>query len=133
MSNPILANIQELESREEHFLELIKKRDLLLKELQDLSNNFPVVVENNKKGLIFKHNNSEFLNKFNTELNKISSEQQILIQNLRSSLKDKVEKLALTEKYKIIRKEEGLTKEELLNLLYEELITERFESVEFVI
>jgi hypothetical protein len=132
MSNPILENIQELESREEHFLELIKKRDLLLKELQDLSNNFPVVVENNKKSLIFKHNNSEFLNKYNTELDKISTEQQVLVQNLRSSLKDKVEKLALTEKYKVIRKEESLTKDELLNLIYEELITERFQNVEFV-
>ncbi len=133
MINTILENILELESREEHYLSLLKKRDLLIKELQDLSNNFPVVVENNKKSLIFKHNNSEFLSKFNSELDKISTEQKVLIQNLRSSLKDKVETLALTEKYKIIRKEEGLTKEELLNLIYDEIITERFETVEFII
>ncbi|MGL4759220.1 MAG: hypothetical protein ACRCXZ_07825 [Patescibacteria group bacterium] len=129
----ILENILEIEAREDHFLEMEKKRDDLIKELQSLNNNLPVLVEQNKKSLLFKYNNNEFLEKYSNELNKIEDEQEVLIRNLRNALKEKAEKLSKTEHYINVQKKQNLSKDELINVIYDVLISERFKEVEFVV
>jgi hypothetical protein len=128
----ILENINEIEFREENLNILIQKRDKLLMELQSISSNLPVIIENNKKELIFKTNNNEYLEKYHDEMDKIEKEYNSLILNLKSSLKEEVDKLYFTEKYKILKKEKNLTKEELLNIIYEELIIIKMSEVDFV-
>lgn len=131
--NIILENIFDIESREEHYLALEIKRDELIKELQSLSSNVPVIIEENKKMLVFRHNNNDYIDKYNAELAKVTSEQEVLINNIRSSMKEVAEKLAFTEKYKIMKKNLNLSREELMNIIFDEIIEEKLKEVELVI
>ena len=128
----IIQNVLDIEQREDILNELLKKRDNLLQELQEVNSNTPVVIENNKKELLFKYNNLEYLNVYNTEVEKIEAEQRAMIHNLRSGLKDKMENLLISDKYKEIQKELSMTRDETINYIYDELITEKMKSVEFL-
>ena len=128
----IIQNVLDIEQREDILNELLKKRDNLLQELQEVNSNTPVVIENNKKELLFKYNNQEYLNVYNTEVEKIEAEQRAMIFNLRSGLKDKMENLLISDKYKEIQKELNMTRDETINYIYDELITEKMKSVEFL-
>jgi hypothetical protein len=128
----IIQNVLDIETREETLNELLKKRDNLLQELQEINSNTPVVIENNKKALLFKYNNQEYLNVYNTEVEKIEIEQRAMILNLRSNLKDKMENLLISDKYKQIQKELSMTRDETINYIYDELIAEKMREVEFL-
>jgi hypothetical protein len=128
----IIQNVLDIETREETLNELLKKRDILLQELQEINSNTPVVIENNKKALLFKYNNQEYLNVYNTEVEKIETEQRAMILNLRSNLKDKMENLLISDKYKQIQKELSMTRDETINYIYDELIAEKMREVEFL-
>jgi hypothetical protein len=128
----IIQNVLDIETREETLNELLKKRDNLLQELQEVNSNTPVVIENNKKALLFKYNNQEYLNVYNTEVEKIEIEQRAMILNLRSALKDKMENLLISDKYKQIQKELSMTRDETINFIYDELIAEKMRELEFL-
>jgi hypothetical protein len=128
----IIQNVLDIETREETLNELLKKRDSLLQELQEVKSNTPVVIENNKKALLFKYNNQEYLNVYNTEVEKIETEQRAMILNLRSALKDKMENLLISDKYKLIQKELSMTRDETINYIYDELIAVKMKEVEFL-
>jgi hypothetical protein len=128
----IIQNVLDIETREETLNELLKKRDSLLQELQEVKSNTPVVIENNKKALLFKYNNQEYLNVYNTEVEKIETEQRAMILNLRSAMKDKMENLLISDKYKLIQKELSMTRDETINYIYDELIAVKMKEVEFL-
>jgi hypothetical protein len=128
----IIQNVLDIETREETLNELLKKRDNLLQELQEVNSNTPVVIENNKKALLFKYNNQEYLNVYNSEVEKIEIEQRAMILNLRSALKDKMENLLISDKYKLIQKELSMTRDETINYIYDELIAVKMKEVEFL-
>ena len=83
--------------------------------------------------LVFRHNNNDYIDKYNAELAKVNSEQEVLINNIRSSMKEVAEKLAFTEKYKIMKKNLNLSREELMNIIFDEIIKEKLKEVELVI
>jgi hypothetical protein len=128
----IIQNVLDIETREETLNELLKKRDNLLQELQEVNSNTPVVIENNKKALLFKYNNQEYLNVYNTEVEKIEIEQRAMILNLRSGLKDKMENLLISDKYRQLQKELSMTRDETINYIYDELIADKMKEVEFL-
>ncbi len=128
----IIQNVLDIETREETLNQLLKKRDNLLQELQEVNSNTPVLIENNKKALLFKYNNQEYLNVYNTEVDRIENEQKSMILNLRSALKDKMENLLISDKYRLIQKELSLTRDETINYIYDELIAEKMKEVEFI-
>jgi hypothetical protein len=128
----IIQNVLDIETREETLNELLKKRDNLLQELQEVNSNTPVVIENNKKALLFKYNNQEYLNVYNTEVEKIEIEQRAMILNLRSGLKDKMENLLISDKYRQLQKELSMTRDETINYIYDELIAQKMKEVEFL-
>jgi hypothetical protein len=128
----IIQNVLDIETREETLNELLKKRDNLLQELQEVNSNTPVVIENNKKALLFKYNNQQYLNVYNTEIEKIETEQRAMILNLRSAMKDKMENLLISDKYKQIQKELSMTRDETINYIYDELIAVKMKEVEFL-
>jgi hypothetical protein len=133
MNNPdLIQNLLDIESREELLNDLMYKRDSLIKELQNLNSKLPVIIEQNKKVLLFKHNSTDYLNKYNDEINKIEQEQYSLIQNLKTSLKEKVDSLLVTEKYKSIKKQLNLSKDELVNTIFNDLISEKMKEIEFI-
>jgi uncharacterized protein (UPF0335 family) len=131
MSN-ILAHLQDIENREELISELTLKRDNLLQELQNANINLPTIIEENKLSLTFKKKNESFLSVFNQELERIEQEQTSLIHNIKSIYKDQLDTLINTDHYKTIKKRMQLSKEELINLIYDDIIESKMSEVEFV-
>lgn len=132
MTSDILNTLKDIEAREEHLNGLINKRDLLIKELQDANSTLPALIAKNKQAVKFKRNNEDYLRTFGTEIDYIEKEQEAIIRNIRTINKDKVEELYLTDTYQTIQKSNKLTKEETINLIYDEIIQERLNEVEFV-
>jgi hypothetical protein len=132
MTNDILNSLKDIEAREEHLNSLITKRDHLITELQTANSTLPALIAKNKQAIKFKRNNEDYLKTFGSEIDYIEKEQEAIIRNLRTINKEKVEELYLSQHYQDLKKTTKLTKEEVINLIYDEIIQEKLNEVEFV-
>ena len=128
----ILDQIKEIETREDILNSLILKRDNLIKELNDSNSHLPVILEKNKKLLIFKRNNDEYLDTFNQELLKVEQEQSKLINNIKTIHKDQISVLEKNKYYTDLKLNLNLNKQEVINLIYNDLIDDKLSGVDFV-
>ena len=130
--NKILDQIKEIETREDILNSLIIKRDNLIKELNDSNTHLPVILEKNKKLLVFKRNNEEYLDTFNQELIKVEQEQKKLINNLKTIHKDQITVLEKTKYYIDLKSTLNLSKQEITNIIYNDLINGKLSTINFV-